>query len=107
MDRDQVTRVGYEYRERYCIESQLVLIVVRDEELIVETERRDREARTKLVDVPLNNVIGGSAINSHDVDASKRPYFTENLGRDQISFVPLKSSHPYKFPHQVVGIKTN
>lgn len=88
MDRDQVMRVGYEYRERYCIESQLVLIVMRDEELIVETERRDREARTKLIDVPLNNVIGGSAINSHDVDASKRPYFIENLGGDKFHLSP-------------------
>lgn len=45
----------------------------------MEIERQERESRVKLVEMPLNNIVGDSTINSHDVDASRRSYFIENM----------------------------
>lgn len=44
---------------------------------------------------PLNNICGGDVVISHDAhDASKRPYFIENLGRDYFSFGPSVQIFP-------------
>lgn len=48
--------------------------------------RQERKLRTEVVWVLLDNDCGGSLVNLHDTDGSRKSYLIENLGGGQILY---------------------